>query len=372
MCSGRLHVKPSGKTLLFLLLLTCGDIETCPGPDALETVIQSRGLKIVHQNCRSLFNNMANLTTLFSGQKNIIITLSETHIESHSAHDNNSLYEIPGFSFIKRNRNKGKGGGVAMYIPDNINWNRREDLENTNIECIWVEIFPQKAKSFLIGCIYRPPDSSYYLPKNWKDYFSDMLINVNNVEKETILLGDININYKKRTEHRDEKGIIAGQGFKQLIKDPTRITADSSSLIDVLVSNKPSTISKTAVIPLSLTDHDCITCVRKLNNTKTPQREIYSRNYKSYDPYSFINELRSYDWEPLYQCTNVNNAWRFFKNILLTSINHHGPLVKKRVKGKYCPWLSVEIKTTMNNRDKILRKARKSRKGADWLIYKHL
>ena len=115
LCSGRLHVKP-GKALLFLLLLACGDIETCPGPDAIETVIQSRGLKIVHQNVQGLFNNMANLTTLFSVQKNIIITLSETHIKSHSTHDNNSLYEIPGFSFNKRNRSKGKGGGVAMYI----------------------------------------------------------------------------------------------------------------------------------------------------------------------------------------------------------------------------------------------------------------
>ena len=28
---------------------------------------------------------------------------------------------------------------VAMYLPDNLKWKRRTDLETEEIECIWVE-----------------------------------------------------------------------------------------------------------------------------------------------------------------------------------------------------------------------------------------
>ena len=34
---------------------------------------------------------------------------------------------------------------------------RRDDLEDDNIECLWVEITPTKGKSFLLGTVYRIP-----------------------------------------------------------------------------------------------------------------------------------------------------------------------------------------------------------------------
>ena len=88
-------IKSSNKSLLLLLLLVSGDIEMCPSPltghGVVKKVLQSRGIKVFHQNCRGLYEKVANLKTLFSGQKNTIITLSETHIESYSEFDNEDL-----------------------------------------------------------------------------------------------------------------------------------------------------------------------------------------------------------------------------------------------------------------------------------------
>ena len=75
-------------------------------------------------------------------------------------YDNRSVYEIPGFCFLKTTQNKGKGGGIVMYIP-NVLWNRREDHEIANIEC--------------------------YLPRNWKVAFSDVPTKICNSDKEAIL-----------------------------------------------------------------------------------------------------------------------------------------------------------------------------------------
>lgn len=55
---GRAYIrKVSNITLINVLLLACGDIESCPGPSSLTrneftNYLKTRGLKIVHQNMR--------------------------------------------------------------------------------------------------------------------------------------------------------------------------------------------------------------------------------------------------------------------------------------------------------------------------------
>ena len=62
----------------------------------------------------------------------------------------------------------------------------------------------------------------------------------------------------------------------------------------------------------------------------------------------------------MYSLNDVNQATNVFNNLLETTFNKHAPLINKRVKGRSCPWLNHEIKTKMNERDKVLRKYRKS------------
>ena len=93
-----------------------------------------------------------------------------------STNDNDELYHTPGYTFIKKNRKTGSNGGVAMYISDKINWKRRLDLVKDNIECMFVEIFPKNAKSFIIGCMYRPPVGSRYLSNDFNTIFNKMIL----------------------------------------------------------------------------------------------------------------------------------------------------------------------------------------------------
>ena len=70
------------------------------------------------------------------------MTLSETDTACIS------LYNIPGYTFIKRDRQQGKGGGVAMYIKEGINFERPFDLEDMDAEIIVIEVFLKKVKNF--------------------------------------------------------------------------------------------------------------------------------------------------------------------------------------------------------------------------------
>ena len=95
----------------------------------------------------------------------------------------------------------------VCYLSDDVMWKQRTYLETDEIACIWVEVEIFTGKSFLVGCIYRPPDSSSYLRKDFNKNFKEMLTKVNNVSMETFLLRDINVKYIVKSSHKEIKEI---------------------------------------------------------------------------------------------------------------------------------------------------------------------
>ena len=189
---------------------------------------------------------------------------------------------------------------------------------------------------------------------------------------KTFLIGKINVNYLVKLSHKEIKELFITHGLHQLVKLPTRVTQETKSLIDVIMTNTRSNVHHTKVLPLSLSDHDCVMCVRKINHRKMPFRTITCRDYSKYNHTVLARDIENYDWNPVYTETNVNIALDYMEQGLTTIIDRYAPKITKRVKGRKCPWLTYEIKTLMNTRDKVLRKARKTNKECDWSSYKRV
>ena len=371
----RYGIQVGRKVDLQLLLLLSGDIELCPGPvsgnclndySELDCLMKQRGLKCFHLNVRGLWNNLCHITELLTAHNDIdIFTLSETHIQDEPE----ELYAINGYSFINHSRCDGLGGGVAIYISERINWVRRCDLES-ELECIWLEIFSVKSKSFLICAMYRPPDNSSYLHANFKHLFANMLGLAIKNSKEVILMGDLNVNYHRKEDNTEIKSIISINDFKQTVKEATRITENTATLIDIIITNNPSVIVCTKTVPIAFSDHDLIGCVRKLHHLKYASRVINCRNTKNYSKELMCDELSTQDWTPVYESTDVNYAWTCMKNTILSCFDKLAPVIKKRIRGKPSPWLTDELKKAMNIRDMLLRKSRKTKSASDISAYK--
>ena len=106
-----------------------------------------------------------------------IFGLSETKLKDHKM---TKIFKINGFQTpFRKDNNTNGGGGIIVYVRDGINAKRREDLETNDISCIWLEISPVKGKSFLVGNMYRPPDSKV----KYNDRFENFIDNVLTEEK---------------------------------------------------------------------------------------------------------------------------------------------------------------------------------------------
>ena len=147
------------------------------------------------------------------------------------------------------------------------------------------------------------------------------------------------------------------------------------------VTNSPHNIRECGVLSLSLSDHDMVFCIRKLNWKKAvPETKIF-RNYAKYDPAKFCEDLRGVNWVDSMNSSGtanenvicVDKLWLNFKSAFLKVADRHAPLIQNRVRGiDNCPRMTGQIKKNMRQRDYFLKKARKSSRDEDCLAYKSM
>ena len=127
------------------------------------------------------FSEIKSLLTDPVNSKLHVFGMSETKLKEHKL---NEVFKIPGFQlpFRKDNKTNG-GGGIIVYVRDGILAKRRKDLETNDISCLWIELCPKIGKSFLVGNMYRPPDSRI----EFNDRFEEFIDIVSNQNKEFIL-----------------------------------------------------------------------------------------------------------------------------------------------------------------------------------------
>ena len=61
---------------------------------------------------------------------------------------------------IERNDRTRSGGGVAIYISCSLQYVRRREFENPDLELICIQLRLPFQKDILIFCVYRPPSSN--------------------------------------------------------------------------------------------------------------------------------------------------------------------------------------------------------------------
>lgn len=282
------------------------------------------------------------------------------------------LYSVPGFTVHRKDRMGLKnGGGVLIYVNDDLKHRRRVDIEhNNNIEALWLEVFPFKSnRPILFAGIYRPPSTNL----SEDEAIENMLELVYLLNLETIITGDININFISPAYKKHPLGrAFSNMNFKQLITEVTR--PSSGTCLDFVLSNFPERIKSIVVKNNGLSDHLPVFGVRLYEDNAKRQNKsltIKYRNTKHFDKSAFVSDLKEVPWNTAFvfdDLTDILNAWMgLFNNIL----DAHCPWrVKKVAKQNQAPWMTVNILQALRRRDSLLRKARQSRCVTDWNCFK--
>jgi hypothetical protein len=308
--------------------------------------MSTSGLIVGHVNIYHLFNKLHDVSLLLNQSTNFhILGISETRLD-HTKSD--SSIHISNYTVLRRDAKEQGQTGIATYIHDSvINLiRRRQDLEPKTVECMWLEA--KLNKPVLICILYRNPSSTY----DWCDRFVEMMDKANTSNKSIIILGDFNIDMLK--SQLSWQSTINVVGLKQLIKQPTRVTPTSATLLDHIYCNNPQNVSNIQVIQSGMSDHCPIVCTWscKTPKTKGEHNFIQYRSTKHFNSTAFLFDLSQVNFNDVYQYDSPDNALEIWYQKFITVLDKHAPLKTKRVKSQTLPkWLTPEIISAMKERD---------------------
>ena len=201
---------------------------------------------VLSLNIQSLSKHFSELKLLLSNLENpTIVALQEIW--------HPKIVKIPGYQIAAIDtRPRKRGGGTAILLSNKLSFKSVQSIPKCNhIEISSLEIIDSH-KSFLIVSLYRAPNSNIQL---CMQEILKVLEYLHETKKPYMIVGDVNINIlKKDNISQKYLGMIDDFFLRQIVSEPTRITAKSKTLIDHCIVNE-NLNPEIAVLSEIISDH---------------------------------------------------------------------------------------------------------------------
>lgn len=323
------------------------------------TVKIDHNFSIIHFNSRSLYANFKKITKYLEQFKKPfnIIAISETWITSEKGVDD---LQMNGYELNYMCRKNKAGGGVALYVDIRLDYKVVECMSavvDDITECITVEIGMEKKKNVLVSCIYRTPGTSI---DTFGDWMEKMFASTN--QKVMFICGDINVDLLNPNKHKSTEefiNTIYSLGLHPKITKPSRITAQSATLIDNILTNVLEDKIVSGLLVNDISDHLPVFAVYDCSHkeNKDSNKFIYKRARNEGSMTLFRNELLKQNWNEVYGVEDIDIAYESFLKTFNTLYDKHCPMKRYNRKQKYndSPWLTKGLQNACKKKNSLYR-----------------
>ena len=127
--------------------------------------------------------------------------------------------------------------------------------------------------------------------------------------------------------------------MNQLGTKPTRITSLSSTLLDLIITNRPNSVVHSDVLPCPVGDHELLTATINIKKEKHPPVVKTFRSLQNYSQGHFcellLNELVILN--TILRTDNVSNQVIVFNDVFIKCLDLCAPFVTKEIRRPPCP-----------------------------------
>ena len=253
-------------------------------------------------------------------------------------------FVIPGFTSPYRFDRTKEGGGILVYISEDIPFKLLNiSCIVSDIECLGIEVNLQKVK-WLVICSYNPHKN--YVSKHLEN-LSEVLNRDLSQYEGLLCIGDFN---SEITEFA-VKNICDIYHIKNLVKVRTCYKNPlKPSCINLFLTNCSRSIQDTQVIETKLSGfHKIIITVLKMFFSKQNHETVFFRNYKKFDNSAVreaVNrELLKYDLD--------NIKYDTLQEIIVSLLNVYAPLKKKYLRANHTSFGTKELRKAIMDRARL-------------------
>ena len=226
----------------------------------------------------------------------------------------------------------------------------------------------ERKRCFLLECT----DHQALLKATWEHEIIDILLRSTQRYESIMLIGDLNCNLsrpdKGAKEDKTLMDLMDVYGLINLIKVPIRVVVESSSLIDVILTNKSRSILTSRVFDLGLSDHNLIYTFMRLQCPKF--RTVVKRHFKNYDPGLFLADIATVPFYVAHIFDDPEDVCWAWGKLLSDALDVHAPVKKCKSKRPHVPFMTTELLGSIRHRNKLRKLYFESKDPGDWEKYR--
>ena len=342
--------------LFILLIIKSNDVHPNPGPTTHQNCFI-----FAHWNLNSIKAHLFSRVQLISSYLTInncdVFAVSETALSGSIP---NVDLEIPGYSILRCDLQQNvTHGGVLIYYKDHLPLRHCPNLEN-HPNMLVTELSFGRNKKVFFSVIYRKPNQT---PEEFQ-FFSNALGNLYNNIKVlnpyiSIFVGDYNAHSSSwwAGDRDDDCGntlceLFNENNLHQLVNQPTHIIRDSSSCIDLVITDQPNLFLDCDIHPsLHAPCHHQINFC-KVNISNPPPKPYKRRlwHYGRADEAAIHRCINQFDWDgALDACAHDPNLQvKLYTDTILNIFKNFVPFDNVIIKPKEPPWLTRNVRSYYN------------------------
>ena len=310
------------------------------------------GIKCVCLNARSIINKKTELNIMVDDIKPHIIGITESWA-------NNDITDaelgLEGYVMFRKDRMGRRGGGVLLYIKENIPAYKVQLQEEADCkEALWCNLVTGHT-TVTIGVVYRCPNIT--IQNNEKIHNA-----ISEVSKgDCIIMGDFNHgnikwDSQQSTGVEDQKFLCLVQDnfLTQHVLEPTR----AARVLDIVLSSQKEFVDNVVIQePLGSSDHNQLHFNINIKSDKTKVKQC-RRDFRRGNYEEIRKSLALIDWNDKMNNKTATECWNILRGELDSAIERYVPMKKqgKRSKKKH---LSKEAFRKIRYKQNM------------WRVYKH-
>lgn len=217
-----------------------------------------------------------------------------------------------------------------------------------------IEALTLKYQKCLFTVIYRPPDGNI---DSFFQYLENLISVVNDLNYTLVLGGDLNIDMLSNT-HKQARfsDLLASFFFKNVITMLTRITATSSTLLDLFITNNSVHSIQAGALDASISDHLPVYLVldKPFNERSHVPPATHFQQINQYTLSSFREEVNTLNWNNVLSCSFADLAYDCFINTMCSVYGKHFPYkTLNKPKRARKPWITSRVLNMIKEKNRL-------------------
>lgn len=312
-----------------------------------------------------MISNLSKVEILSAEINPEIICCTETRI---TIDINNGEIDLKNYNITRSNSLSRYSGGVVLYTKKNLKVKVLHDEIFGYNNILIVKIFDSNLNGIWF-IVYHSPNSAHTEFLNKFDTLCNDFIENN---KNIYIVGDFNINMSRNNRNPSYKNklnqIMNKYYLCQKVKKSTYVTKDSSSIIDLVISDKKNKIIVNVEDRDQVADHKSVYIMKKKSETSKESIFIKDRrmcNKKNLNDVLIRNDLHSINDYDLQRKSKTFDI--ILKNAVKSLINI------KQINVNYCKrWFNDELKQLRKKRNELQIIAQFTNDSFHWQQYRNV